>query len=212
MKSRLGTFGLRVLPLVAAVALGAWLARSAADNKKERDELTQMKGLASEGRLLAEAVWENIDALRARALDFQQLRVANPKQTPSGPILHWAELEMKDGQATLVRQAVQNPAWKGDGDYYLRSAIEQLGVHEINEQGVTALRIREDSLRAREWLALGFKSTSPLPSIVLVLINPEEAFPVFKRLARKFHGTATRAAFGRPAAGTSGTSVAAVAR
>ena len=193
MKSRLGIWGVSILPVVAALGIGAWLAQSASGNKQERAELARMEDLTAQSRILAEAVWENIDVIRARALSLQQLRAINPQQVPSAPILHWAELELKDGRISSVRQAVKNPTWKGDADYYLRSAVEQIGVRDVNEQGVTALRIREDSLHPHEWLALGFRSQTPQPSIVLALVDPTEAFPVFKRLAKRLRTTNSRA-------------------
>jgi hypothetical protein len=197
-------FAYSFAPVGIAVVVGLWLAGRihgdpvAVANEQRTDEVQ------AQDRLLVDGIWGAIETVKSRALGLARLRdaelkaqgVAPSPSNPDGPILHWAELELQGGKLKGIIQAARNPGfepavgWAAFESFYLQSAISRLNLHELQENGVTLLRIKREEGHSQEWLALAFErkrsdATGNATAIVLALVDPVEIFPVFRRWASR---------------------------
>ncbi len=193
-----------VLPIVSALLTGFWLSDRIQSHSNHEAEKIRMEEAIAQDRLLVDSLWASIELIKTRALALLEIRkaqavVPNPSfALPEGVLLHWAELEIKLDDSLLgVRQAARNPAWapaigwSGFEEFYLQSVLKRLSVAEIRKNGIAVLRMKQDPGRNHEWLALAFAG-SDHNSVVLALVDPEKAFPVFSDWSRKEDGDTLR--------------------
>lgn len=197
-------FAFSVLPVALAVAVGLWLSSRIHNDPEVQAQNQRTEEVIAQDRLLVDALWSAIETIKTRALSLEQVRDAQlhgefhqATSMPEGPILHWAELEVKDGKLAAVRQSARNPLFLPAAgadvfeSYYLQAALSRLNLHELQENGVTVLRIKQDSGRSQEWLALGFSGEGPNAAsrpVVLALVDPAEVFPIFRRWTARSEG------------------------
>lgn len=188
------------VPLVAAaLALGLWLSGRLHEDSGVQAQHQRTEEVVAQDRLLVDALWSAIETVKTRALSLEQVRSAQARAgqnqvtaQPDGPILHWAELELKNGKLAGVRGSARNPMFQpGAGieafeNFYLHAALSRLNLHELQENGVTILRIKQDSGRSLEWLALAFAGGES--SVVVALVDPAEVFPIFRRWTSRSEG------------------------
>jgi hypothetical protein len=188
-------FAYSVAPIALAVVIGLWLAGRIQGVATATVHERRTAEVIAQDRLLVDNIWSAIDTVKARALSLARIREAQPgpASVPEGPILHWAELEIQDGKLKGVRQSARNPSfepssgWQVFEEFYLQSALSRLDLHELQENGVTLLRIKQEQGHSQEWLALAFESMKG-KSIVLALVDPVEVFSVFRRWASRSEG------------------------
>lgn len=191
MLTRTHLFVLFVIPVVSALMLGFWLsARIQTEAHLEVERLQTVEVLAQD-RLLIDALQSAVDSLKVQALGLMDARqVAGASAVlPAGAILHWAELSFEPGALPSVRQTARRAGWGDEGfeKVYLDAAIAQLNQQELQKNGVTILRVRQDPQSRSEWLALGFEGRAP-GRVLLVLVDPAQAFAVFSRWAPRSEG------------------------
>ena len=152
----------------------------------------------AQDRLLVDAVWSAIETLRTRAVALQEIRAVQSRagialSEPDHIILHWAELEVEAGAIQGVRQSARNPAWKLGPDpavfesHYLSSVLPRLNLSELKENGVSVLRLKQESAQGAEWLIVAFPTRSA-SRVVLALVDPADAFPIFQRWTARSEG------------------------
>jgi hypothetical protein len=187
---------LMAVPAAVALVCGAGLGWMAFDAGREKEGESALREISAQGRLAVESFWSAIDVLRARAQGLLDARTARPGETPAGPILHWAEIAVADGgRLGAVRQSATNPAAQLGAAFeesYLGQALERLSLRELRENGVAAVRVRPDPGRASEWLGLGFAGADAR-TVLLILVDPAEAFPGLKRFAARGEAGTLRA-------------------
>lgn len=202
-------FAYSFAPVGLAVVVGLWLAGHIHGDPIAIAVEQRAEEVMAQDRLLVEGIWGAIETVKTRALSLARVREAELKadrassmpaaaSNPDGPILHWAELELQDGRLKGVRQSARNPGfeptvgWPAFESFYLQSAISRLNLHELEENGVTLLRIKQERGQSQEWLALAFERKSDTvtgrattAALVLALVDPVEVFPVFRRWASR---------------------------
>lgn len=183
------------LSLTAGIYMGIQY-YSPATAQDER-EASAHREVSDQARLMTESFWSQLDSIRSQAIAFRQLRLAYQSFAPNtevpkpwGRIQHWAEFGIAGSalgdpklhspganwKPGVVEQAEQN---------YLRSVQEKISLREIKESGISLVRIKLDSLTSTEKVAIGFFADSKNSVVNVVLVDPSEVFPVFKRFASK---------------------------
>jgi hypothetical protein len=187
-------FAYSTVPVIAALGIGLWLADRIHGGSGIGEQQIRTEEVIAQDRLLVDAVWSAIETIKAHALSLARVRQvqgaagAQASALPEGTILHWAELEMREGKLVGVRQSARNPAfqppvsWEAFEGFYLQAAISRMSLSELEQNGVTLLRIKQDPSRNQEWLALAFPASSGAQAnVVLALVDPAEVFPIFRR-------------------------------
>ena len=187
------------LQLICTLALvtGAFVAGAQIFYESRRDigrdlEEVKTQEVSSQDRLLVDSLWGVIDSIRTRALAIYEIRESQGanKAAPAGSLLDWAEVEVQDGRAIAIRQSAINPAWSEgkvikEGEpadaAYLRAAMRKFDLSQIAQNGVALARIKPDNLTGHEKLALAFSLPQPRKNVIMALVDPEEAFTVFRR-------------------------------
>lgn len=176
--------GIFLLAVAGAAVLGASLSPVLGlSASSEMEQTTRQEEARRQNLSLAENFRHALETIRVRALSLRELRA-----TPSGPILHWAELEVRGDVIYSVKQAARNPKWKlpttASGleavtfeESFLKDALSFLNLQEIRREGAGVLEVRED--RGRNPRFLGFAFLAAPESVVLALVDPMEAFPIF---------------------------------
>src|SRR3712207_3318990 len=83
------------IPAAVALGLGAFIGRESVRSQNDPVEVMRMQDVTSQSRLLADAFWSQVEAIRAEALALAQIRAVMPRALPSGRIQYWVHAEIK---------------------------------------------------------------------------------------------------------------------
>ncbi|MCM2323968.1 MAG: hypothetical protein NDJ90_11970 [Oligoflexia bacterium] len=201
------------IPFFVALLGGAWLAFQAAGIRTERADSLRDRELSMRARSIVGEVEAELEILKTRAqaihslsrLDTAESSAAAVEALGSGPgaILLWAAAQRKqDGSGFLVQASLRNPFWKGGALVdagYLQQALRQLDPEALRDAGKSVLRLKQDSQRNSEWLAIlfpvqgGDSVTEPTGRVLLALIDPAEGFATFRDWSSRAEPGAVRA-------------------
>jgi len=187
-----------LIPVFIAFTGGIWVTTRISQVEIEQLHRSQEKEVTSQAKMVTESLLSQVESLRAQALSYQQARAAAGDQAmpflAEGPVLHWAELEIRDGKVQRALRSARNPAWNGDTavvagsdqtyeDYYVHAVSQALNLTELKREGLSAVRVKQDPSSPTEWLAVAFPLPSPASNIVVMLLDPSRAFNVFQTWA-----------------------------
>ncbi|MGK5083061.1 hypothetical protein WDW37_07120 [Bdellovibrionota bacterium FG-1] len=188
------------IPVVAAAGTALWLGVRIADEPRQETARLGTEEVIAQDRLLVDAVWSAIETVKTQALALWQIRqlqarLGVPAAIPEGRVLHWAEIEVQADSLGAVKQTVANPSLRlgavgSDAAQfekdYLENTLKQVHLDEIRENGVGFVRVKQDPARRPEWLGMAFLASET--SLVLVLVDPVEAMPIFRRWTTRSEG------------------------
>jgi hypothetical protein len=163
------------IPVLFALVYSARLVHRSALARDGGAQATRRHAVLAEGRLLADSVHGELQQLHLQVIRF----IERPVGLLDPAIIHVAELQIKDGRVTGVRSQVQVQAQAlkpapGFFEDYLRNAMVKIDPSELRREGAQLIRVSQGV----RWVAVAFPLASG--NAVLALVDPAEAFPVFK--------------------------------
>jgi hypothetical protein len=186
------------VPVALGFGGGVWVSQQAQVSRQKKDDAARLKDVSQLAQILVEMVSEELETIRMQAWGLSVSRttsIENPPPTPSGKILHWAELEFQKGGPGIVKHLSRSPFWNGNAsieEAYLRAALESLNLQEVRQKGMSLLRIRKEAGGRSEWLSLAFPAPGSEQSVLLALIDPSSAFLSLQRWASHSQGGKSR--------------------
>lgn len=172
---------------------GIWLHQKIYNLQKQGEESRQIKHLSVEAQMLTDMVLQEIDFIRVRAeaLADESTRgaLATPPRAavkPTGKMLYWAELTVQGSAIQAVKRSEKNTSWNispSAEQSYLKSVVQSLDLSRIESQGVDIVRMKQALNENHEWMSLAFLTSQAghaEKSILLVWIDPAQAFPAFQ--------------------------------
>ncbi len=175
---------LLLVPVFIAFMGGIYFNSSISQFELENSNQQQLKILSSENHILLQSVLNSIEQIRLQALELENKTMGHPQAPlPKGALLHWAVIKIKNNRLEQAVQTLKNGVLDSQFEnHYLMNVINKMSVTQIFENGVSILRIKQDLHSNSEWLSFGFKGVSSLGTVLVVLVDPSEAFSVFKQL------------------------------
>ncbi len=171
------------LILIAALGVGTGVGLTLRWKKNEQSSIrrAQLTETELQNRLVIENIWSALELVRNQALELKKEDLE--KNPPRGLILHWAEIQVKNDALSQVIRYAQNPRWKTPQFYssfeevYLGQAVRELSYRELKEKGVAVIPVRDDPEKEPKLLGVAYPSQN---SVVLALVDPMQAFSLFK--------------------------------
>ena len=183
-------FGIVTLTAAVATFLGAAVVVNYSDKQTQSNDAVHVEETQQQNALVTESISDALERLRSAAFELQ----SSAHSVPSGLILHFAELEVRGNLILSVKRSQSNPEWKqpttatglraaGFESTYLKQALSSLNLKSLRENGVGMIEVKEDQARNSKFLGLAFLNSASSASVALVLVDPMEAFPIFKNMA-----------------------------
>ena len=193
MTSRLSfikIFGIVTLTAAVATFLGAAVVMNYSDKQTQSSDAVHVEETQQQSALVSESISDALERVRSSALELQ----SSSHLMPSGVVLHFAELEIRGGLILSVKRSLSNPAWKqpttstglqstGFEASYLKQALTSLRLKSLRENGVEMIEVKDDQARNPKFIGLAYLNSAVPGSVALVLVDPMQAFPVFKNMA-----------------------------
>ena len=183
-------FGIFTLTAAGAIALGASVAMNYSDKEAQATDVVHVGETQQQNTAVTESFAKSLEQLQSSALALRD----NPASIPNGSVLHFADLEVRGGLILAVKRQVANPTWKQPTTVtglqavafessYLKEAVQSLSLKNIRENGVGMIEVSEEHERSPKFLAFAFYTQAVPGSLALVLVDPMQAFGVFKTMS-----------------------------
>ena len=167
------------IPVAAALG-GSYLLGSEAFHSQDAQNLqTKMEEVRSQSRLLLENVWDQIDSLRIKAIDFDRTHAALDPE-----IKAYADITFNpNGTPHGLKNLTQNSAWTNAPATFASladAAVREVSSKRIRDAGGESRSNSKGARQGTEYVGIAFQSGT---RSIFVTVDPTEVFSRFPRWA-----------------------------